>query len=82
MNTTTHNCDLIPDTKDVTLDDIEKVKVILKRIHRWHGEFPEAPDFNGRPQSFGAAYGSNGERDYMRNLAGHALSLLSPKEIK
>jgi hypothetical protein len=48
----------------------------LERIAKWHGEFPEAPPFQGKPQSYGAAYGSNGERDYMRGLAAEALELL------
>lgn len=68
--------------KIVTADEIERVKEILEKIQRWHGEFPEAPLHNGKPQSYGAAFGSNGERDYMRGMAGYALSILSPKEIK
>ncbi len=55
----------------------DEVRHILERIHRWHGEFPTPPPFNGEPQSYGAAFGSNGERDYMRKLAAHALELLA-----
>lgn len=61
--------------------DIEKVKTILERIVRWHGEFPETGAFHGndtsRPISYAAAYGSNGERDYMRGLAAQALDLIA-----
>lgn len=51
----------------------------LKRIERWFGEFPETGDFwdapeNTRPMSYGAAYGSNGERDYMRGVARAAIT--------
>lgn len=47
----------------------------LERIGRWFGEFPPSdavwPD--GAPMSYGAAYGSNGERDYMREVANAAI---------
>ena len=56
-----------------------KLREALEKIERWHGEFPSAPDYKdgqGRMhrQSYGAANGSNGERDYMRQLARAALS--------
>lgn len=50
----------------------------LERIERWHGEFPatgrywDEPD-NTRPMSYGACYGSTGERDFMRQVAREAL---------
>jgi hypothetical protein len=47
----------------------------LTRIEKWVGEFPESgktwPD--GRPMPYGSAYGSNGERDYMRAIAREAI---------
>jgi len=51
----------------------------LQAVVAW--ELPETgkfwPDHDGtdsdRPMSYGAAYGSNGERDYFRNLARQAL---------
>jgi hypothetical protein len=48
----------------------------VARIERWFGEFPETGKFwdDGTPMSYGACYGSNGERDFMRALARTALS--------
>lgn len=47
----------------------------LQRIAKWHGEFPPSgsthPD--GSPMSYEFAYGSSGERDFMRGLAQLAL---------
>jgi hypothetical protein len=49
----------------------------LERIHRWQGEFPPTGEFwddrKTQPMSYGAAYGSNGERDFMREVARKAL---------
>jgi len=49
----------------------------LRRIAKWFGEFPETGEFydndKTRPVSFAANYGSNGERDFMRELARKAL---------
>lgn len=36
----------------------------------------------GGPMSYGAAFGSNGEREYMRTLALHALSALPNAEAQ
>jgi hypothetical protein len=43
----------------------------LKKIAKWHGEFPPSGQKypTGEEMSFGAAYGSNGERDHMRQVA-------------
>ena len=58
----------------------KEVARILERILKWHGEFPETDAFydgdKSRPISYAAAYGSNGERDFMRGLAATALELL------
>lgn len=61
----------------------ERLREALRRIERWSGEFPETGQFwpnvdgtiSDRPMSYGACYGSNGERDYMRSVARRALSL-------
>jgi hypothetical protein len=50
----------------------------LERIERWHGEFPATGRYwdepeNTRPMSYSACYGSNGERDFMRQVAREAL---------
>jgi hypothetical protein len=52
----------------------EILREALKRIARWHGEFPPATSRNGEPSTYGTQYGSNGERDYMRQLALDALA--------
>ena len=48
----------------------------LRRISKWFGEFPPTGKFwaDGKPSSYGSEYGSNGERDYMRQLADTALA--------
>jgi hypothetical protein len=55
----------------------------LQSIAKWHGEFPVTGKFydveETRPMSYGAAYGSNGERDYMRTLALNALD--TPEDL-
>lgn len=47
----------------------------LQRIARWHGEFPPTGKTwaDGAPTSYATEYGSNGERDYMRQVALDAL---------
>ena len=47
----------------------------LARIEQWFGEFPPTGKTykDGTPMSYLGAYGSNGERDYMRAVAGQAL---------
>lgn len=60
----------------------------LERIERWFGEFPETGQFwpnpdgsdSDRPMSYSAAYGSNGERDFMREVARVALSQAKSEE--
>lgn len=51
-----------------------KLEIALERIERWFGEFPEATLHDGTKCSYGAAYGSNGERDFMRKIAKDALN--------
>jgi len=55
----------------------EKLEKALKRIATWFGEFPPSghywDDERTREMSYGAALGSNGERDYMRKIAQDAL---------
>jgi len=60
----------------------------LEKIERWHGEFPETGEFwlnddktpSERPISYGSAYGSNGERDFMRSVARQALAALQAEQ--
>jgi hypothetical protein len=63
-----------------------KLVEALEKIERWFGEFPETgmfwPNADGtesdRPMSYGAAWGSNGERDFMRAVARDALAAATP----
>lgn len=57
-----------------------KVKDILIKIIDW--EFPETGKIwdDGTPMSYGAVFGTNGERDYMRNKALEAFNLLVIEE--
>lgn len=59
-------------------DEILKLRGALERIERWHGEFPATGRYwdepkNADPMSYSACFGSNGERDYMRQVARDAL---------
>lgn len=58
----------------------EEAVEALRRIERWFGEFPETGRFwdkeKQEPMSYAAAFGSNGERDYMRGIACDALAAL------
>lgn len=68
-------------------DQIERIVVLekaLERIERWFGEFPETGRYwdvpeNTQPVSYGACYGSNGERDFMREIARKALENVKSK---
>lgn len=58
--------------------EVRRQRVALERIVRWRGEFPETGKFwdeeRTKPMSYASCYGSNGERDFMRNIASEALS--------
>lgn len=58
-------------------EELARCKAALQRIAKWKGEFPATGKFhdNGEPMSYSYCYGSNGERDFMRNLAAEALGL-------
>lgn len=50
----------------------------LEKIEKWFGEFPDTERFWDKnktdPMSYSAAFGSNGERDFMRTIAREALA--------
>lgn len=59
--------------------DNERLSKALCRVARWHGEFPDTGRYwdepkNAEPMSYSACFGSNGERDYMRQVASEALA--------
>ena len=56
--------------------DVRGLVEALEQIARWDG-FPPTGKFwegSGEPMSYSACYGSNGERDHMRNVAAEALA--------
>ncbi len=57
---------------------LEMAKKTLRQINGWIG-FPDTGERwpNGQPMSYGACYGSNGERDYMRSIARDALAAIA-----
>ncbi len=61
-----------------SLSAAEKMAEALRTIAEWRGKFPPTDRFwdeeKTRPMSYAAAYGSNGERDYMRMVARTALA--------
>lgn len=72
--------------------DVGVLRKALQRIERWFGEFPPTGQFWDRertqPMSYAGAYGTNGERDYMRGVARDALaaipvpkSMVEPKQV-
>lgn len=56
--------------------EIARLREALTRVERWFGEFPETGRTwnDGSPMSYAACFGSNGERDFMRDIARQALS--------
>lgn len=61
--------------------DKERIRILeaaLRKIARWHDEFPQTDRFwddeHTQPKSYAAAFGSNGERDFMRQVALDALA--------
>ena len=59
--------------------DAERYRNALERISKWFGEFPPATSHDGTPCSYGSAFGSNGERDFMRKIAKVALDAAMEK---
>lgn len=53
---------------------VKQMRAALEQIVRWDG-FPRVPDRDdpSKDYSYGVAYGSNGERDFMRDVARRAL---------
>lgn len=62
--------------KTYDASDSEAYRKALEIIEKWFGEFPDTeskwPD--GSPMSYGALFGTNGERDFMREVARKALA--------
>jgi hypothetical protein len=56
----------------------------LERIARWFGEFPPTGRTwsDGKEMSYSSAFGANGERDYMREVARAALLKANPQRTQ
>lgn len=52
---------------------MNKMREALEFIAAWDS-FPRVANADGTTTSYGVAYGSNGQRDYMRNIASKALA--------
>ena len=61
--------------RDAALAREAMLREALKKIEVWVGEFPPSGRWwtDGREMSYSAAFGSNGERDFMRDTARAAL---------
>ena len=61
----------------ILLEENKRMEKALISIAKWHGEFPDTkvPAGLGRTMSYAAAYGSNGEIDFMRKKAQEALPI-------
>lgn len=75
-------CDAAPHPPAPVEVEVERLREALEKIARWHGEFPETGRFwdandedgGARQMSYAACFGSNGERDFMRQIALAALN--------
>jgi len=66
-------------------DERDRAELIeaLRAIEIWFGMFPPSGHFyeDGTEMSYGAAFGSNGERDYMRGIARALLARFAPNPM-
>lgn len=63
--------------------EVERLRQVLEVIATWDPKtFPRVPDRDDpeKTYSYGFAYGSNGERDFMRKVARDALDATPPAE--
>lgn len=61
--------------RDRLQSENNRLRAALERIEKWHGEFPDTGRQwdDGEAMSYMACFGSDGERDYMREAARLAL---------
>lgn len=74
-------CSACMERERVELERQQTVLVeALSKIEKWFGEFPPTGKTwaTGEEMSYLAAYGSNGERDFMRSVAREALAAVKP----
>ncbi len=67
-----------PDELEALINRVAHLEAAIYRVAKWHGEFPATGQFwdddPTRPMSYSTCYGSNGERDFMREIARQALA--------
>ena len=61
--------------------DNARMKTALKRIEKWFGEFPSVKCTDGTEIAYFMAYGSMGEREYMRKVAREALNPVKKTKV-
>lgn len=68
------HCDF-PDCERHNTLTVQRLRAALERIAKWEGEFPSTGRTwdDGSPMSYAACFGSNGERDFIRQIARVAL---------
>ena len=71
-------CGMVSSTDYTNLENQNEIlKKALRRIEKWFDEFPPTGRYWDHDEtdemSYTAAYGSNGERDYMMGIASEAL---------
>ncbi len=57
------------------LDEVERLRKALSAIERWELPVTGRTWDDGTPMSYGACWGSNGERDFMRAIARDSLAI-------
>jgi hypothetical protein len=62
---------------------VAEARDALERIQRWFGEFPATgrQHQDGSPMSYGWCFGSNGERDFMREVARAAIARIAALDV-
>lgn len=68
----TYDLDMIREKAEAQQKENKKLRETLLFIAIW--QIPQVPNSAGRLVPYGCEYGSNGERDYMRNIAQTALT--------
>lgn len=74
-------CDIIKAENEQLKEQVKELLTTLEKIKMW--EMPESRIYLDKEKtkqlSYGAAYGSNGERDYIKSLAVKAINKVAAK---
>ena len=78
QNTISHNTMLDEEDRSAlasAIGHLRRMEAALTKIEKWHGEVPLVWDrITQQRVPYSLLYGSNGERDYMRDVASAALA--------